>query len=210
MMFIVGLTGGIGSGKSAAAKYFLELGVTIIDADKVSREIVEPGSIALIEIADHFGQAILLADGSLDRAALRARVFADDTERRWLEQLTHPLIGQTIFDRLSATKQQGESSYRILESPLLMETVQKDLTHRLLLIDVPVETQILRTMSRDDNTEQQVRAIIDAQMPREEKLKLADDVIDNTKNLEALKYEVEKLHEHYLALGGEFFKQATQ
>jgi len=145
-MFVVGLTGGIGSGKSAAAKLFSELGVSIVNADQIARDIVEPGSAALDEIAEHFGSDILLDDGALDRAQLRQKIFANPDERQWLEQLTHPLIGTAIFDFLNAKRNDNEAPYRILESPLLMETSQQQLAQRLLLIDVPEAVQIARTM----------------------------------------------------------------
>ena len=119
----MGITGGIGSGKSAVTERFEQLGITVVDADLAARVIVEPGRPALTAIAEHFGADIIQADGTLDRAALRQRVFADDEERLWLEQLTHPLIGQEIIDQMAAST----SPYTILSSPLLLETSQKDL-----------------------------------------------------------------------------------
>ena len=199
-MFVVGLTGGIGSGKSAAAKLFSELGVSIVNADQIARDIVEPGSAALDAIAEHFGSDILLDDGALDRAQLRQKIFANPNERQWLEQLTHPLIGTAIFDFLNAKRNDNEAPYRILESPLLMETSQQQLAQRLLLIDVPEAVQIARTMARDNNTEEQVRAIIEAQMSREEKRSRADDIIENTGTLEQLQQRVSALHEKYCQL----------
>lgn len=200
MMFIVGLTGGIGSGKSAAAAQFSALGATVVNADIVARDVVEPGTQALQRIAEHFGEDYLLEDGSLDRAKLRSKVFADEKERIWLEQLTHPLIGMRIFELLNAELREDEAPYRILESPLLMETAQKDLTDRLLLIDVSEATQITRTMARDNNSEAQVKAIIAAQMPREEKRKLADDIVDNNGTLEELQRAILTMHDKYLNL----------
>ncbi len=199
-MFVVGLTGGIGSGKSAAAKLFSELGVSIVNADQIARDIVEPGSAALDAITEHFGSDILLDDGALDRAQLRQKIFANPNERQWLEQLTHPLIGTAIFDFLNAKRNDNEAPYRILESPLLMETSQQQLAQRLLLIDVPEAVQIARTMARDNNTEEQVRAIIEAQMSREEKRSRADDIIENTGTLEQLQQRVSALHEKYCQL----------
>lgn len=199
-MFVVGLTGGIGSGKSAAAKLFSELGVSIVNADQIARDIVEPGSAALDAITEHFGSDILLDDGALDRAQLRQKIFANPNERQWLEQLTHPLIGTAIFDFLNAKRNDNEAPYRILESPLLMETSQQQLAQRLLLIDVPEAVQIARTMARDNNTEEQVRAIIEAQMSREEKRSRADDIIENTSTLEQLQQRVSALHEKYCQL----------
>ncbi len=200
IMYVVGLTGGIGSGKSAAASLFAKLGVTVINADIVAREVVEPDTIALSKIAEHFGQNIIQQDGTLDRAALRNKVFSNEAERLWLEQLTHPIIGDAIFTQLNTTKKSGEADYRILESPLLMETTQKHLAQRLLLIDVPTEIQIQRTMARDNNSEEQVKAILAAQMAREDKIKLADDIIENTGTLAQLEVQVEQLHLQYLEL----------
>ena len=191
---IVGITGGIGSGKSAVTDRFAQLGITVVDADIAARVIVEPGRPALDAIADHFGDHILLGDGALDRAALRKLVFADDEQRLWLEQLTHPLIGQEILDQLAAST----SPYTILSSPLLLETSQKDFTDLVVVVDVPEEVQLQRTMARDDNDEAQVRRIMAAQMAREARLALADIVIDNSKPLSALDEVVAELHKEFL------------
>ena len=200
-MFVVGLTGGIGSGKSAAAAIFAKLGVTVINADRVAREIVEPGSIALNAIVEHFGQAILLDNGHLNRAALREKIFSasesSNTAKQWLEELTHPLINQRIIERLNDKKSDTESDYRILESPLLLETQQRDLVDRLLLIDIAKSLQVERTMARDQNTEAQVNAIIAAQMSREDKQLLADDKIENSGTLLELEQQVISLHTKY-------------
>lgn len=191
---IVGITGGIGSGKSAVTDRFEALGVTVVDADLAARVIVEPGRPALDAIADHFGEHLLLADGNLDRAALRKLVFADEEQRKWLEQLTHPLIGQEILDQLAAST----SPYTLLSSPLLLETSQKDLADLLVVVDVPEEVQLERTMARDDNDEAQVRRIMAAQMAREERLSRADIVIDNCRSLDALDDVVAELHKEFL------------
>ena len=148
----------------------------------ISRIIVEPGRPALAAIADHFGEDILQSDGTLDRARLRTLVFNSPEERSWLEQLTHPLIGEEIVTQLTAAK----SPYVMLSSPLLLETSQARLTDLVIVVDVPVEVQIQRTMARDDNDEAQVRRIIDAQMPRKDRLARADIVIDNNQSLAAL------------------------
>ena len=191
---IVGITGGIGSGKSAVTDRFEALGVTVVDADLAARVIVEPGRPALDAIADHFGEHLLLEDGNLDRAALRKLVFADEEQRKWLEQLTHPLIGQEILDQLAAST----SPYTLLSSPLLLETSQKDLADLLVVVDVPEEVQLARTMARDDNDEAQVRRIMAAQMAREERLSRADIVIDNSRSLAALDDVVAELHKEFL------------
>lgn len=194
MVFVVGITGGIGSGKSAVTARFEALGITVVDADLAARVVVEPGRPALQAIAEHFGREILLADGSLDRAALRRRVFADESERRWLEALTHPLIGQEILEQL----QQADSAYAILSSPLLLETSQRDLVDYVVVVDVPEAVQLERTMARDDNDEAQVRRIMAAQMPRQQRLQRADIVIDNSRSLAALDEVVEELHKEFL------------
>ena len=192
---IVGITGGIGSGKSAVTERFEQLGITVVDADLAARIIVEPGRPALDAIAEHFGADILLEDGTLDRAALRARVFADPNERKWLEQLTHPLIGQEILDQIAAST----SPYTILSSPLLLETTQGELADCIVVVDVPEDVQLARTMSRDDNDEAQVRRIMDAQMKRADRLARADYTVDNSGPIEALDAQVEALHSTFLS-----------
>jgi len=153
-MFVVGLTGGIGSGKSAVSAQFAELGIEIIDADVAARTVVEVGKPALAHIADHFGKEVLLEDGNLNRAGLRKIVFSSAEERGWLERLLHPLIYTELKNQLrSAT-----SAYVILASPLLIETGQNRLANRILVVDVPEDIQIQRTMARDSNSETQVRA----------------------------------------------------
>ena len=199
-MLVIGLTGGIGTGKSAAGAIFRDLGVTVVDADKVAREVVEPGSPALDAIAHRHGQDILLDDGSLNRAQLRKIVFSNDDERKWLESVTHPAIRETIAERLTAPRSEKEAPYRILESPLLLETTQRDFVKRVCVIDAEEETQIKRVLARDGITEEQVRAIIATQMPRDKKLELADDVIDNSKCHESLSLQIKRLHEFYCEL----------
>ena len=195
-MFILGLTGGIGSGKSAASKYFRDQGITVVDADVVAREVVEPGQPALIAIKERYGANALLDDGTLNRAWLRAKVFAEPDERKWLESQTHPRIRDSIIVQLSA----ATSPYAILESPLLFESGQSELVARTLIIDVPEEVQVERACSRDGNEEEQIRRIIAAQMPRSERLQRADDAVDNSGNLEALYSQLAPLHQSYLQL----------
>ncbi len=194
MGLVVGVTGGIGSGKSAVTDLFERLGITVVDADLASRVIVEPGRPALASIAEHFGEDILLDDGTLDRAALRGKVFADPAERLWLERLTHPLIGEEIRAQLVASA----SPYTILSSPLLLEAGQVQLAELVVVVDVPEEVQLQRTMARDDNEAEQVRRIMAAQMPRQERLQRADIVIDNSGDLDALALEVDRLHREFL------------
>lgn len=195
-MLTVGVTGGIGSGKSAVTQRFERLGITVVDADLAARVIVEPGQPALAAIASHFGPHILQADGSLDRAALRKLVFADDAQRRWLEQLTHPLIGAQIQRQLA----ESTSVYTMLSSPLLLEGTQQQLVDLVVVVDVPEAVQLQRTMQRDDNDEAQVRRIMAAQLPRDQRLERADRVIDNSGSLAALDDQVAQLHRELLQL----------
>ncbi|MCB1684331.1 MAG: dephospho-CoA kinase [Pseudomonadales bacterium] len=194
--FTVGLTGGIGSGKSAVSDRFADLGIIVVDADVASRVVVEPGRPALAAIAEHFGADILTSEGSLDRAALRARVFADTGERRWLEALLHPRINEYIRTEL----ENAASPYAILAHPLLVETGQTRICNRVLVVDVPESVQLERTMARDNNSETQVRAIMSAQASRADRLAAADDVILNDQGLDHLDAEVAKLHTLYLEL----------
>ena len=193
---VIGVTGGIGSGKSAATDYFAGLGITIVDADLASRIIMEPGRPALAAVAEHFGAEVLLADGQLDRAQLRALVFADPSQRQWLEALTHPLIGEEILQQLAAS----ESTYTILSSPLLLETSQRSLCDLTVVIDVPETLQLERTISRDNNDEAQVRRIMAAQMSRKERLSQADRVVDNSGSIEDLQRQLDVLHRDFLAI----------
>ena len=196
--WILGLTGGIGSGKSAVAQGFIERGVHLVDADHAARWVVEPGRPALARIVEHFGPGVLQADGQLDRAALRQLIFTDPGQRRWLENLLHPLIGQEITQVLA----RATSPYAILVSPLLIESGQHRLTQRVLVVDTPEELQVQRTIARDQSTEEQVRAILQAQASREERLRHAHDVLLNDRDLAALDEQVERLHNFYLTLRG--------
>jgi len=191
---IVGLTGGIGSGKTAASDYFASLGIVVVDADIVAREVVEPDQPAWQAIVDRFGEEALLPDRSLNRPWLRDKVFADPAIRRWLEQQTHPRIRERLEDQLA----KASSDYAILVSPLLFESGQDALVSRTLVIDVPVEIQLQRACARDSNNEAQIRNIIAAQMPREARLERADDVVDNSGTLASLTEQLMPLHQHYL------------
>ncbi|BFM19702.1 dephospho-CoA kinase [Gilvimarinus japonicus] len=196
MPLVIGLTGGIGSGKSAASACFAALGVTVVDADIVAREVVEPNSSALISIAEHFGPDILHPDSSLDRARLRHIIFANPTEKAWLEALLHPLINQRLRQQLNSAR----SAYVIFVSPLLLETSQHELTSRILVVDCPPEAQINRAAIRDKIEPGQIEAIMATQINRSERLKLADDILHNHGNLQELELQVAKLHQQYLAL----------
>ncbi len=195
-MVVLGLTGGIGSGKSTVARQFGNLGVHWVDADDVAREVVEPGTPALAAIADHFGADILLGDGALDRAKLRQIVFEQPDERIWLESLLHPIIREELTRQLHP--QNYALPYVLLVSPLLLETDQHQLVKQILVVDVPVEVQIERTMGRDTNSREQVERIIAAQIPREQRLARADAVIDNNQSLNTVAAEVRALHESFM------------
>ncbi|KJJ99599.1 MULTISPECIES: dephospho-CoA kinase [unclassified Pseudomonas] len=196
--WILGLTGGIGSGKSAAAQRFVELGVHLVDADQAARWVVEPGRPALASIVERFGVGVLQEDGQLNRAALRELIFADPEQRRWLEGLLHPLIGQEIFSYLA----KAESPYAVFVSPLMVESGQFQRTQRLLVIDAPTELQVQRTLLRDQTSPEQVQAILKAQASREERLRHAHDVLVNDRDLSWLHSEVDRLHHFYLTLRG--------
>ncbi len=195
-MLVIGVTGGIGSGKTSVTDEFTRLGITIVDADVAARTVVANGKPALQEIASRFGQHILLENGDLDRAALRTIVFKEPEQRKWLEQLTHPLIRQEIIQGL----QNAQSPYVILASPLLIESGQNKLVNKTLVVDVPVELQIERTTSRDNNSAEQVQAIIQAQIPRHDRLKHADYVIVNDQDLVHLRQQVELQHQQFLKM----------
>ena len=194
MGLVIGVTGGIGSGKSAVTRCFEQLGITVVDADVAARVIVEPGGGALAAIAEHFGDGIITPDGALDRAELRQRVFSDASKRHWLEQLTHPLIGEEIRRQLAT----AVSPYSILSSPLLLETSQRELVNCVVVVDVPEEVQLQRAAQRDANSEEQIRRIMAAQMQREQRLELADIVIDNSRPLSELDSVVAELHKEFL------------
>lgn len=195
-MLKIGLTGGIGSGKSTAATMFVELGATLIDLDKISRDLVKPGMPSLEKISEHFGSDILDSQGGLDRAKLRELIFADKREKDWLENLLHPLIReqqQRLID--SAT-----GPYTLIEIPLLVENQLQHTVDRILVVDVNEQTQLARASERDNRDRSQIAAILASQASREERLKIADDVINNNGAIEELKQRVEDLHGKYLQL----------
>ena len=194
-MFVVGITGGIGSGKSAVTDHLETLRITVVDADKVARVVVEPGTPGLAAIAEHFGEDILLADGRLDRAALRKIVFDNPDERKVLEGITHPRIRDEISRQLS----EANSPYVVLSSPLLLESGQNTFADYVVVVDVPEEVQLTRTMARDNNSEALVKQIMAAQLDRKTRLSRADTSIMNDGSLEALYERVKKLHEDLLA-----------
>jgi dephospho-CoA kinase len=197
-VFKVGLTGGIGSGKSAASAAFAGLGADVIDTDLLSRELVEPGMPALAEIVEAFGSGILDAGGRLDRKALGARIFGDPAARRRLEAILHPRIRAEMLARAQAS----HAPYVVCVIPLLIEAGQQDLVDRVLVIDVPEHIQRSRIAARDGHDEERVAQMLAAQVDRTTRLGHADDVIRNDGSLEALREAVAALHQKYIALAG--------
>lgn len=191
---IIGLTGGIGSGKTAATDYLSSKGIVIVDADIVARKVVEKGSEALQQIVVKFGNDILLTDGTLNRRALREIIFSNPEEKQWLESLLHPIINKSIREQLHA----AESDYAILVSPLLLETQQKTLVNKIILIDVEEEIQIERASARDKSYADNIKKIIASQMPRAEKQEYADYIVDNRLSLEHLYTQLDTVHDDIL------------
>ena len=199
-MFVVGITGGIGSGKTTVSDLFAELGVKIIDADVSARTIVEPGQPALEEIASTFGSDVIQADGHLNRPALREIVFADPKKRLQLEAITHPAIRKDMLEQLK----QCQDDYAILVLPLLIDTGQWEMMiDRVLVVDIDEHTQLERVMERDQLSEEQVNQIFDAQISREERLAAADDIIINNHGLDHLRQEVAHYHGVYSVMATE-------
>ncbi|MEG3345822.1 dephospho-CoA kinase [Pseudoalteromonas sp. B5MOD-1] len=192
--WVLGLTGGIGSGKSAVSAMFEELGIQVVDADIVAREVVEPGSVGLTKITAHFGDEILTSNRTLDRSKLRAIIFADESQKQWLNNLLHPLIRESMLSQLK----QATSNYVILVAPLLFENGLEKYCNHTLLIDVPVDVQITRTTARDNVSVELAKQIIASQMSRADKQQKAGDILDNNRPLEEVKTDVQKLHEKYL------------
>ncbi|NVJ51585.1 MAG: dephospho-CoA kinase [Gammaproteobacteria bacterium] len=195
-MLRVGLTGGIGSGKSTVSSLFKLKGIQVVDADAIARSIVEPGQPAYQEIVSHFGAEVLREDGQLDRQALRQRVFSDSAQLKKLNQMTHPRVREEMLRQVASAK----SDYVILDIPLLIENNLQELVDRVLVVDLPEAVQLARVSARDQTSQEQVKQIILAQIPREQRLQAADDIIDNSGNLDALKKRVEDLHIMYRSL----------
>ncbi|MBO0407635.1 dephospho-CoA kinase [Aeromonas hydrophila] len=203
-MYVVAITGGIGSGKTTVANQFAELGIEVVDADVIAREVVEPSTPALAAIAAHFGSAVITPDGQLDRRRLRERVFTDPPAKSWLNALLHPLIRTEMQRQCAAAR----SPYCLLVVPLLVENRLTALANRVLVIDVDEATQIERTCRRDGVSHEQAQAILAAQASRAERLAAADDVLDNQNGTpEAIKSRILALHETYLAFASQ---QASQ
>ncbi|NHB96796.1 dephospho-CoA kinase [Photorhabdus stackebrandtii] len=196
MTYIIALTGGIGSGKTTIANAFAALGVPLVDADIIAREVVAPGTPALQAIIEHFGHDILMPDGSLNRALLRQKIFTNKQEKQWVNQLLHPLIRQETRRQL----EQIIAPYVIWVIPLLVENNAGHLANRILVVDVSPEVQISRVATRDGISYQQVENILAAQASRSERLAYADDVISNHDNVQAIAPRVAELHQQYLRL----------
>lgn len=196
-MLIVGLTGGIGSGKTTVANIFAELGVHIIDTDIIARELVEPGQPALKKIVEYFGDHILKNDGQLDRKKLAEITFKNNTKRKALETILHPGIKEAMLATLKTIK----APYCITVIPLLLETKQEDLVDRILVVDCDPDDQVKRVKNRDQRNEEQIQSIINSQISRNSRLNAATDIIKNTGNMQDLHDNVVKLHKKYLELG---------
>ncbi len=192
--WVLGLTGGIGCGKTAVSNMLAELGITIVDADIIARQVVEPGTEGLNAIVKHFGTDILNEHGALNRSELRARIFSNTEQKAWLNALLHPLIRTKLITDLT----NAQSDYVVLVAPLLFENELDNYCNRTLLIDVPVEIQITRTTKRDNISTEQAKQIIDAQMSREQKQHKADDILNNNRNLNDVKQDLLELHKYYL------------
>lgn len=199
--FCVGLTGGLASGKSVVAARLAELGAEVVDTDRIGRELTGPGGAAMPAIVEAFGQDVCAPDGSLDRPAMRRRVFADANERRRLETILHPMILEVVRQRLAHSR----APYIVLVLPLLVEAgaAYRELVDRILVVDCDEQTQIRRAMARDGLDEPQVRAIIAAQAERKARLAVADDVLDNRAGLAELLRQVDALHTRYLIMSAE-------
>lgn len=203
-MYVVAITGGIGSGKTTVANQFAELGIEVVDADIIAREVVEPGTPALAAIAAHFGADVIAPDGRLDRRQLRERVFTDPQAKDWLNALLHPLIRSEMQRQCAAAR----SPYCLLVVPLLVENRLTALANRVLVIDVDEATQIERTCRRDGVSREQAEAILAAQASRTERLAAADDVLDNQNGTpEAIKNRIFALHETYLVFASQQARQ---
>ncbi|WP_339723000.1 dephospho-CoA kinase [uncultured Paraglaciecola sp.] len=197
--FVVGISGGIGSGKTTVTDLFAKYGVEVIDADLIAREVVEPETPALAAIVTKFGESVLDQAGSLDRAKLRTLVFEDTEVKNWLNQLLHPAIREQML----LQTQRAKSAYCLLSVPLLVENKLYQQVDRVVIVDVDEQTQLQRTLLRDKTNEPQIRAIMSAQATRQQRLAVADDVIDNNGNADNLTAQVDVLHKKYMLLAAQ-------
>jgi dephospho-CoA kinase len=195
-MLKIGLTGGIGSGKTTAARLFEKRSITVIDADRIAHALVEPGGPALGVVVEQFGEHLVDDDGRLNRSKLREIVFSCPEQRRLLESIIHPLVYRAIEEKLADL----DSVYCILSIPLLLETNQQERVDRVLVVDCPVKLQIDRVIERDSLSLDETRRILNTQVSREQRLRVADDVLSNTSTIEELDKQVEKLHNFYFSL----------
>jgi dephospho-CoA kinase len=193
---IVGLTGGIGSGKSAAANFFQNEGITVIDADGLSREVIEEGTPGFMSIVDYFGSKIIDSDGSINRAHLRKEVFDDGKKKKLLESIIHPLVRDLMVKKIAASN----SPYSIIMVPLIFETNSMSNYNRILVIDCDPKLQLERATLRDSNSNAQIQKIMDSQCSREERISIANDIIPNNDSLENLKIRSIAMHKFYLGL----------
>ncbi|WP_421228509.1 dephospho-CoA kinase [Aeromonas enteropelogenes] len=199
-MYVVAITGGIGSGKTTVANQFAELGIDVIDADVIAREVVEPGTPTLAAIAAHFGPDVIASDGRLDRRQLRERVFSEPDAKAWLNALLHPLIRSEMQRQCAAAR----SPYCLLVVPLLVENRLTGLADRVLVIDVDEATQIARTCRRDGVSPEQAKAILVAQASRDERLAVANDILDNrAEDKMTIRTQILALHQTYLAFASQ-------
>jgi len=194
--FVVGLTGGIGSGKTTVAALFAKKGIVLIDTDQLARDVIQPGSKALQDIVQAFGPSVLSSDHTLNRRALRKIIFADLKKRQWLEHLLHPLIRIAMLEKIQA----AQSPYCIAIIPLLLENEPNPIINRILVVDASESLQKIRAIKRDELHADDIQKIIDSQIPREKRLQGAQDVIVNDGKLEDLIPQVDKLHELYFTL----------
>ena len=200
-MLLIGLTGGIASGKTLVSDFFTALGVPVIDADILAREVVAPGSEGLKKLTDYFSDSILTSNNQLDRKALRELIFQNPSDREIVDGILHPLIRQRSEEDIACYQAQG-AVYIIYAVPLLVETNQVSRFDRVLLVDVPVEIQLERIVSRDNTTRDQAQAIITAQASREERRAIATDIINNNSSAESVREHVKYLHNLYTDLAG--------
>ncbi len=193
---IIGLTGGIGSGKSAAANFFHSEGVTVLDADQLAREVIEQNTPGFQSIVDYFGSDIIGEDGSIDRAKLRQEIFDDKEKKKAIESITHPLVRDLMAERIAAST----SPYSIIMVPLIFETNSMSAYNRILVIDCDTKLQLERATLRDNNSSEQIQKILDSQCSRTERLSIANDVIPNNDTLKNLKTRSLAMHKFYLGL----------